>query len=111
MRVNFGPAEIRMFRVDGRDYAQFWTPKSWKERPLARLPNWEEQEWSAAQALQPAAELAFHVGIEAHGDIIFCGVEDVYVLPYKDSIGEAEDDCRFVWVSSCDDSDVEEARP
>ena len=42
----------------------------------------------------------------ATGDVTFWDGEDVYVLPYQDSVGKPEDDCRFVWMSSYDDADM-----
>ena len=50
------------------------------------FPGWEEREWAAAQAVRSAAELAYHVGIDAHGKVLFWDGEIAYVLPCKDSL-------------------------
>ena len=39
--------------------------------------------------------------------MIFWDGEDVYVLPHEDSIGKPNNDCRFLWLPSYDDSDVD----
>ena len=107
MRVKFGSTETTMFRVD-KTMHRFGLKES-RKRGLAKLPNWDEREWSAAQAARRAAELAYQVGSQTPGEVIFGDGENVYVLPYKDSVGKAEDDSRFVWMSSYDDSDTENA--
>ena len=62
--VTFGATETTMFRVD-KTMHRFGLKKPLKT-VLARLPNWDEREWPAAQAARRAAELAYLVGGIAH---------------------------------------------
>ena len=83
-----------MFRVD-KTMRRFGLKPS-QHKGLAQFPTWEQREWSAAQVVRRAAELAIHVGIKTHKEVIVWDWEDVYVLPYEDSVGKLEGDCRFV---------------
>ena len=74
-RVTFGITETTMFRVD-KTMTRFGLKKSLKKEP-ARLPSWNEREWSAAQAARRVAELAYLVSGSATGDVTFWDGKDV----------------------------------
>ena len=93
-RVSFGSTETYTYRVKHSVEPTGPTPPRQGGPP--HFPGWEEREWAAAQAVRSAAELAYHVGIEARGKVLFWDGEIVYVLPYKDSVGRHEDECRFL---------------
>jgi len=92
--VSFGSTETITYRV--KHSMQPTGPIPPQQGGPAHLPGWEEREWAAARAVRSAAELAYHVGMEAHGKVLFWDGEIVYVLPFKDSVGIPEDRCRFL---------------
>ena len=93
-RVSFGSTETYTYRVErGMETTGPIPPR---QGGPPRFPGWEEREWAAAQAVRSAAELAYHVGIDARSKVLFWDGEIVYVLPYKDSIGKHEDERRFL---------------
>ena len=69
------PPETRVYIVGKR--TQRAGPTKPRKVALARFSAWEEREWAAAQAVRCAVELAFHVGIKSHGEVIFWDGEGV----------------------------------